>query len=685
MVKASYSTGKPALGVGAGNASVLVDDTADLKMAASSIVMGKTFDNGVICASEQSTVVIESIFEEFKALLQKRGVHFVYGEERKKLGEFLIKGGSINPDIVGQSAQTIAQKCGIKIPGDAVVIATEASEVGPHEPFSFEKLSPVMTLYRAASFNEAKDLCASIVHFGGEGHTAVIHSNDENRIAAFAAAMPAHHLFANVPSSIAAVGTAFNFNVPPSLTLGVGTTGGSSIATNLTPASLINVKLMASRQEHMEWMKTPPNLYFNRNCTREAIADLAKPYPGGKRDTRAMIITDRAMVEFGYCTKVQMMLEQIGFKVAVFDEVAPDPTIECVRAGAAACEQFKPEVLIGLGGGSPMDAAKGIRVFYEHPEAKLEDVGARFIELRKRTCPFPDTGSKVHKLVCIPTTSGTGSEVTPFAVITEGTHKYPLFSYRMTPDVAIVDSAFCDNLPKSLVANAGVDALVHAIEAYVSVASNDFTKAHATRAVKLLFEYLPESYKNGTIRAREMVHHASTIAGIAFANSFLGITHSLSHQIGGAFHTPHGMTNAILMEHVIDYNAVDAPTRMGVYPQYTHPLAKQRYAELARAIGCNGNSDYELVQKFKQRISELKKSLDIPATFAEAGINKDAYYKIIDSLAEHAFDDQCTPANPRFPLVTELRHILESAYDGQPLSSRMYLEPKDAEANKAKA
>mmetsp|Transcript_34399 Transcript_34399/g.58271 ORF Transcript_34399/g.58271 Transcript_34399/m.58271 type:complete len:882 (+) Transcript_34399:30-2675(+) len=665
MVKASYSTGKPALGVGSGNAPILVDETANLEEACGSIVLGKTFDNGMICAAEQSVVCVESVYDQFKEMLIRRGVTFLEGKERDALGKFLIVNGRVNADIVGQSAQEIARRINVEVPYGTVVLGAEASNVGPQEPFSHEKLCPVLALYKASDFKEGVKLCKELTEYDGIGHTAGIYSRSQERLEEYAQKIPAGRILNNVPTSLAAIGTAFNFNIDFSLTLGVGTKAGSSVSDNVGPMHLLNVRTVATRQEHTEWFKNPPQIYFNRNCLEDALRDVSNKYADGTKDQRAIIITDEVMGSLGYVERVKRCLKDKGFVVSVFDDVHPDPDIMTVRKGVKACEAFRPDLMVCLGGGSPMDAGKYIRVSYEHPELHLEDAASRFIEIRKRTKHFPKLGSKIRKLVCIPTTSGTASEVTPFSVITDDMGmKHPLFDYELTPDIAIIDSSFCDKLPKSLIAHAGVDAITHATEAFVSVAANEFTESHSLTAINLLFQHLPNSYHTGDPQAREMVHHAATLAGLAFSNSYLGITHSLSHKVGAVFHLPHGLTNAVLMPCVIRFNASERPTRMGIYPGYDHPIAKQRHAAIATHLGLKGKTDDELCEAYCQAILGLMDDLEMPRTFEKCGVNEKAYFEQIDDMALAAFDDQCTPANPRFPLVSELKQILTDSCHG---------------------
>ncbi len=659
MVKASYKSGLPTIGVGSGNAGIIIDETADLNKAVGSIILGKTFDNGTICASEQSIVILDEVYDKVKNMFEKRGVYFVTGKEKELLGNYLIIDGHINPDIVGQSAKNIAKNIGIDIPSNTVVLAAEVSDVGIHEPFSYEKLSPILGFYRATDFNEACNITESIVRFGGEGHTAAIYSNNKARLEEFAIRIPAFHLMANMPTSLGAIGSSYNFNVSPSLTLGVGSIAGSSLSGNLTPEHLLDIKTLAEGQAHMEWIKNPPAIYFNRNCTEEALDDLVK----NKDIKKVLIVTDKIMGELGYVKRVTTALENRGFVVNIFDEIKPDPDMKTVRSGVEICKSFKPDSIICLGGGSPLDGGKMIKVFYENPDVSIDDLAARFVELRKRTIPFPDHKNLIKKLICIPTTSGTGSEITPFAVITDDDgNKHPIVSYRLTPDMSIIDSSFTDKLPKSLIANAGLDAITHAIESYVSVVSNDFTSPNALKALKLLFNNLTDSYTLNKLEAREAVHHGASLAGIAFSNAYLGITHSLSHKVASKFHTPHGLTNAIILPHVIRYNAVKNPTRQGYYPGYTHPQAIERYAEIAKMLNLEGDTDEELTEALINKFETLAKDLNVPMSFSKIGINKYEYFESVHDLALNSFDDQCTLGNPRFPLVEELEDILMKAY-----------------------
>lgn len=669
MVKACYESGKPSLGVGAGNASVIIDETANLEEAVGSIILSKTFDNGVICASEQSIVLLDEVYDRGVKLFKQRGVTFLYGDDLQKLRDYLIIHGSINPNVVGQSAMTIASNAGIKVPPGTLVLAGEVSDIGPSEPMSYEKLSPILSFYRAKDFSDALDIGKRIVEFGGLGHSAVMYSRKQDRLDLFALTMPAFHLMANMPSAFGAIGTAFNFNVDPSFTLGVGSIGGSSLSGPLSPMNLLDIKTLADKEEHIQWFKIPPKIYYNRNCLEDALNDLSEE----KTLKRALVVTDRPMVEMGYAARLTRALEDRGYTTHVFSGIAPDPDMDCVRRGVQECESFKPDMMICLGGGSPMDAGKFIRVQYEHPGINIDDLAARFIELRLRTQIFPNTGLKMKKLICIPTTSGTASEVTPFSVITDDQgHKRPLFSYTLTPDMAIIDSSFTDKLPKSLISFAGIDAITHAVEAFVSVAQNDFTSPYALRALRLLFDNLHDSYHNNSISAREAVHHGASIAGLAFSNSFLGVCHSLSHQIGSHFHLPHGLCNAILLPYVIEYNATIHPTRMGIYPTYNTPRAMSQYAEIAKYLGCDGANDSELTQQFVDKFQDLCVNLEVPLSFKAAGINEDKFLTHLRAMAEEAFDDQCTGANPRFPLVSELEEVLKRSYYGNDVEIEKY-------------
>jgi acetaldehyde dehydrogenase/alcohol dehydrogenase len=661
MVKAAYQSGVPALGVGAGNAAVVIDDTANFDSAVGSIILGKTFDNGVICASEQSIVILDSVYDRVIDMFKKRGVYFVEGEDKTKLGNYLIVEGHVNADIVGQSAKKIAKDIDISVPDNTVVLAAEVSKIGEIEPFSHEKLSPILGFYRASDFEEACNIAESIVKYGGAGHTAAIYSKNQERIDKFALKMPAFHLMANMPTSLGAIGSAYNYNVDPSFTLGVGSIAGSSLSGNLKPEDLLDIKTLAEGQVHIDWFKVPPSIYFNRNCTDEALDDLSR-YGDLKR---VIIVTDKMMVEMGYIKRIITKLESNGFTCSVFDGVMPDPNIETVRKGVELCKTFKPDTLICIGGGSPLDAGKMIRVFYENPKVSLEDLSARFVESRKRTNKFPEHGSLIKKVVCIPTTSGTGSETTAFSVITDDDgNKHPICSYRLTPDIAIIDSSFTDKLPKSLIAYAGLDSLTHSIESYVSCVANDFTSPMSLKSLKMVYDNLEKSYNVGDPESRDKVHKGASMAGLAFTNAFLGITHAISHKVAAKYHLAHGLTNAIILPHVIKYNSSMSPTRQAYYPQYTHPIAKSKYVEIAKELGISGTTDDEYVENLIEAFIKLSKNINTPTSFSELGIDEDDYLKNIDEIAFNSFDDQCVLGNPRFPMVDELKIIIKDAYYG---------------------
>lgn len=667
MVKASYSSGKPALGVGAGNAPVLVDESANPRQAVASIVLGKTFDNGTICASEQSTVIVAPLYDEMKRLFQERGVYFVEGENRTKLGNFLMKNGMVNPDIVGQSAKDIAKKCGFEVPSNTVVLGAEAELIGPEEPFSHEKLSPVLTLYRAANWDDGLDKAVRIAKHGGAGHTAVLYTDEarnRDRITAFELAMPACHLIVNMPSSAGAIGLAYNFNVDPSLTIGVGSDAGSSTSSNVTPAHLINVKKLAVIREHIEWFKVP-HMYFNRNCTREALSDLLRPHQDGTRDRRAFVVTDRQVRELGYVDELRTYLRELHIDAIVFSEVtAAIPTMDLARRGAQVCETARPDVIIALGGGKVIDAAKMIRLLYENPTVELKDLSGGFLEIRQRTAAFPELGSKVRRVITIPT-SGVGAEVSPWVLVTDSNGVVrPVCSYSLTPEIAIIDARYTDEMPKEVVARAGFTTLAHAVDAAVSVFASDFTMPLCKRACKLVYGSLVESFESGSRAARENMHHASAIAGMAYSNAFLGITHSMAHALCAQLGVPHGVAKAAVFDVVVRYNSDPSPTRMAAFPQYQYPQSLERYAALATTIGIPKASEREMVEAFITRTAEVRRAIGLPTTIKEAGISEAALMAKVDAMAEMAFGDQCTGTNPRYPLISELRELFIQAFHG---------------------
>ena len=663
MVKAAYSSGKPAIGVGAGNTPAIIDDTAHIKMAVSSILMSKTFDNGVICASEQEVIVMDSIYNEVRKEFIARGAYFLKGDEIDKVRKTIVKNGRLNADIVGQSAFKIAQLAGVNVPEDAKVLIGEVESVELEEEFSHEKLSPVLGMYRVKTFDEALAKAERLVELGGFGHTSVLYTNTQiskDRVKKFGATMKTGRTIINMPSTQGAIGDIYNFKLAPSLTLGCGSWGGNSVSENVGPKHLINIKSVAERRENMLWFRMPEKVYFKYGSLGVALPELKE-----MKKKKAFIVTDRVLAELGYVDKITKVLDENGIDFRVFSEVAPDPTLAIARKGAEAMRSYNPDVIIALGGGSPMDAAKIMWVLYEHPEANFHDLAMTFMDISKRIYPFPKMGQKAM-MVSIPTSAGTGSEVTPFAVITDEQSgvKYPLADYELTPDMAIVDAELMMNMPKGLTAASGIDALVHAIEAYVSVLASEFTNGLALEAIRLVFKYLPQAYNEGTtnVKAREKMAHASTIAGMAFANAFLGICHSMAHKLGAEHHIAHGVANGILIDHVIRFNAVDNPRKQASFPQYKYPNAKWRYAKIAEYLNLGGKNDDEKVENLIKAIQNLKKQINLPSTIAECGVTKEAFYSTLDSMTEDAFDDQCTGANPRYPLMSELKEMYINAY-----------------------
>lgn len=665
MVKAAYSSGTPAVGVGAGNTPVIMDETCDIQMAVSSILQSKTFDNGMICASEQSVTVVEAIYDAVKKEFIERGAVILNAKDAKILGDVVQIDGKLNGKIVGQSADAIAAMAGLKVPEHTKVLIAETKGVGPDYPFSREKLSPVLALYKAKDYKDALDNAEALLNYGGLGHTSVLYTNPTNqdRIAELGRRMNTARTLINMPSSQGAIGDVFNFKLDPSLTLGCGSWGGNSVSQNVAPKHLLNIKTIAKRRENMLWFRVPEKVYFKYGCLREALRDLKED---GRK--RAFVVTDRFLYESGVLQGAIATLEELGLKLEVFSDVAPDPTLECARRGVERMNQFHPDTIIAIGGGSPMDAAKIMWLMYEHPDVHFEDIAMRFMDIRKRVFKFPKLGDKAT-LVAIPTTSGTGSEVTPFAVITDEKTgvKYPLADYELTPDMAIIDTQLVMNMPKKLTAYSGIDALVHAIEARVSILATEFTNGMAREAARLIFKYLPAAYENGATdeRAREKVHHASTIAGMAFANAFLGVCHSMAHKLGAAFHVPHGLANALLINEVIRFNATRKPTKQGTFSQYKCPEAVERYANLADFLQLGGKTEEEKVENLINAIETLKDRLALPKTIREAGIPEKEFLAQVDELSEMAFDDQCTGANPRYPLITEIKEMYLRSYYGK--------------------
>jgi len=664
MVKAAYSSGKPAIGVGAGNTPAIIDETAHIKMAVSSILLSKTFDNGVICASEQTVIVMDEVYEEVRKEFEERGAYFLKGEEVDKVRKTILINGSVNSKIVGQPAAKIAEMAGVKVAEETKVLIGEVESVELEEAFSHEKLSPVLGMYRVKSFEEALKKAARLVELGGFGHTSVLYTDQvksKDRIEKFGAAMKTGRTIVNMPSSQGAIGDIYNFRLAPSLTLGCGSWGGNSVSENVGVKHLLNVKNVALRRENMLWFRVPEKIYFKFGCLPVALRELKDL---GKK--KAFIVTDKVLYDLGFIDIVIKVLEEIGIDYKVFYDVAPDPTLATARKGAAEMASFKPDTVIAVGGGSPMDAAKIMWVLYEHPEVRFEDLAMRFMDIRKRVYAFPKMGEKAM-LVAIPTSAGTGSEVTPFAVITdEKTEvKYPLADYELTPDMAIIDTELMMKMPKGLTAASGIDALTHAIEAYVSVLASEYTNGLALEAIRLIFKYLPAAYNEGTtnIKAREKMAHASTIAGMAFANAFLGVCHSMAHKLGSMHHIPHGIANALMIDEVIKYNAVDNPRKQAAFPQYKYPNAKFRYARIADYLNLGGNSEEEKVELLIEAIQDLKAQVNMPKTIKEAGVSEKNFYTTLDEMSEQAFDDQCTGANPRYPLISEIKQMYINAYE----------------------
>lgn len=675
MVKAAYSSGHPSLGVGAGNTPAVIDASADIPMAVSSILLSKTFDNGMICASEQAVVVVDAIYEQVKAEFRHRGAYILDLEQTEAVRRILLKDGRLNPAIVGQSVQTIATLAGIQVPEGTKLLIGEVEKVGPEEPFSYEKLAPVLALYRANDFHSAVDVAVQLVNFGGRGHTSVLYTDPANRddIAYFENALQTGRVLINTPSSQGAIGDLYNFKLDPSLTLGCGTWGGNSISENVGPRHLLNIKTVTQRRENMLWFRIPPKVYFKPGCLPIALRELA-----GKK--RAFLVTDKPLFELGMLHPITQVLDEIRVSWDVYHDVEPDPTLSNVNRGLEQLRQFQPDVIIAVGGGSPMDAAKVMWLMYEQPQVEFDGLAMRFMDIRKRVYELPPLGQKAQ-LICIPTTSGTGSEVTPFAVVTDDRVgiKYPLADYALTPTMAIVDPDLTLKMPKKLTAYGGIDALTHALEAYVSVMASDFTDGLALQAIKLLMTYLPRAYEKGAEdpEAREKVHYAATIAGMAFANAFLGVCHSLAHKLGSTFHLPHGLANALMITHVIRYNATDAPFKQAIFPQYRYPNAKHRYAEIADYLQLGGADDDEKVMRLIEAIEELKRKLGIPATIREAlGEKEREFYDRLEAMAEQAFDDQCTGANPRYPLIQDMKELYVLAYRGCRVDSALYHQPE---------
>ena len=661
MVRSAYSTGKPALGVGPGNVPCYINKSADLERSCTDLILSKSFDNGMICASEQAVIVDKEISSEFERIMKENACYFVTESERPLLEKYVInlEKGAVNSAIVGKSAYEIAKNAGIEVPENTKILIAKLKGVGPDYPLSREKLSPVLAYFVVKDYKEGIEVAEKMVDFGGLGHSAVIHCNDEAVIDLFAKRIKAGRLIINSPSTHGAIGDIYNTNMP-SLTLGCGSFGHNSTTSNVSAVNLINKKRVAMRRVNMQWFKVPEKIYFEFGATQylEKMPNIS----------RAFIVTDPSMVKFGYVDKVLYYLRkrQEYVHCKIYSQIEPDPSVETVLNGAKEMADFQPDVIISLGGGSAMDAAKGMWLFYEYPDTDFNALKTKFMDIRKRVYKFPNLGKKA-KMVAIPTTSGTGSEVTSFAVITdkEKNIKYPLADYELTPDVAIIDPDFVMTVPQSITADTGLDVLTHAIEAFVSVLASDYTDALALRAIQIVFEYLPQAYHDGTnAKAREKMHNASCMAGMAFTNAFLGINHSMAHKLGGEFHIPHGRANAILLPYVIEYNA-KKPTKFATWPKYETFVADKRFAEIARMLHLPAKTTEEGVASLVKAIRDLMKELHVPATIAECGVDKDEYMRKVPTLADKAFEDQCTTSNPKMPLVKELEEIYIKAFDGK--------------------
>ena len=670
MVKAAYSSGKPALGVGAGNTPAIIDESADIVLAVNSIIHSKTFDNGMICASEQSVHVPSSIYEQVKKEFLYRGCYFLKPDELDKVRKTIIINGSLNAKIVGQSAYKIAKLSGVDIPENSKVLIGEVQSVDLSEEFAHEKLSPVLAMYKYDTIEEAFDNAEQLIADGGYGHTSSIYINELTRkdvLDEFMERMKTCRIVVNTPSSHGGIGDIYNFRLTPSLTLGCGSWGGNSIYENVGVKHLLNIKTVAKRRNNMLWFRAPEKVYMKQGCLSVALDELGSVM----NKKKAFIVTDSFLYANGYTAPVEKKLDEMGIMHTTFSEVAPDPTLGCAKMGAKMMESFKPDVIIAVGGGSPMDAAKIMWVLYEHPEVDFEDMAMRFMDIRKRVYTFPHMGDKAY-FIAVPTSAGTGSEVTPFAVITDENSgiKYPLADYELLPDMAIVDADMMMNAPKGLTSSSGIDAVSHALEAYASVMATDYTDGLALQALKVIFDYLPKAYESAVTgvpnkEAREKMANAATMAGMAFANAFLGVMHSMAHKLGAFHHIPHGVANALMMNEVLLFNAKETPTKMGTFPQYDHPHTLRRYAEVAEALGVDGADDTEKLNGLLEKITTLKNEIGILPTIRDYVPDEEAFLATLDEMCEQAFDDQCTGANPRYPLISEIKQMYLNAYYGE--------------------
>ena len=666
MVKSAYSSGKPALGVGAGNTPAVIDESADIILAVNSIIHSKTFDNGMICASEQSVIVDEKIYDKVREEFIKRGCYILNPEELEKVRKTIIINGALNAKIVGQSAHTIAKLADVEVPENTKILIGEVESVDLSEEFAHEKLSPVLAMYKANSFKDAISKAYRLIEDGGLGHTSSLYINtvtEKEKIATFYNTMKTCRVLINTPSSQGGIGDLYNFKLAPSLTLGCGTWGGNSVSENVGIKHLINIKTVAERRENMLWFRAPEKVYIKRGCLPVALEELKNVM----NKKRVFIVTDTFLYENGYTKVITDKLDEMGIVHETFFNVAPDPTLACAKEGVKLIDAFKPDCIIAVGGGSAMDAAKIMWVMYEHPELDFMDMAMRFMDIRKRVYTFPKMGEKAY-FIAVPTSAGTGSEVTPFAVITDEQSgiKYPLADYELLPKMAIVDANMMMNAPKGLTSASGIDAVTHALEAYASMMATEYTDGLAIEALKNIFEYLPRAYENGANdpEAREKMANAATMAGMAFANAFLGVCHSMAHKLGAYHHIPHGIANALLIDYVLRFNAEEVPTKMGTFPQYDHPHTLRRYAEVAEALKLGGESDEEKLENLIKKIDELKEKIGIKKTIKEYGVDEKAFLDTLDEMSEKAFDDQCTGANPRYPLISEIKDMYLKAYYG---------------------
>lgn len=666
MVKAAYSSGKPALGVGAGNTPAIIDDTADITLAVNSIIHSKTFDNGMICASEQSVIVLDKVYAQAKKEFAARGCYFLNKTETQKVRETILINGALNAKIVGQKAHTIAKLAGVDVPEDTKILIGEVESVELSEEFAHEKLSPVLAMYKAKSFDDAVAKAERLIADGGYGHTSSLYVNavtEKEKIDKFYNTMKTCRILINTPSSQGGIGDLYNFQLKPSLTLGCGSWGGNSVSENVGVKHLINVKTVAERRENMLWFRAPEKVYFKKGCLPVALREL-KDVMGKKK---AFIVTDSFLYKNGYTKEITDQLDEMGITHTTFYDVAPDPTLGCAKEGAKAMRAFEPDCIIAIGGGSAMDAGKIMWMMYEHPEADFMDMAMRFMDIRKRVYTFPKMGEKAY-FIAVPTSAGTGSEVTPFAVITDENTgiKYPLADYELLPKMAIIDADMMMSMPKGLTSASGIDAMTHALEAYASMMATDYTDGLALRALKNIFTYLPRAYENGANDpvARERMADASTMAGMAFANAFLGVCHSMAHKLGAFHHLPHGVANALLISHVMRFNAAEKPTKMGTFPQYQYPHTMERYAEVASFLGCEGKTDEQKVENLIKKVEDLKDRVGIKKTIKDYGVEEEKFLATLDEMVEQAFDDQCTGANPRYPLMSEIKEMYLAAYYG---------------------